>query len=613
MSIAPLSRVTVLGRVADRDRLLDGLQELGCLHLTPIAKEDSRSPAFDGDIAPEGGTAIANARKALKFLQRAPYVRRQVSLSNDFVLDRFVEKVLAVKKALRQLRDKRDFLAARLASLESWGEIDFPYEGPPGGQRLWFYELPLRQRSALENIDLPWFIAGTDLKTAYTVVIAPDEPSADMLPVQRTHLGASTLSQLRRNIRDVEIEIDDSVADRVALTRYMGLLTTHLYQAENAVGLREARQAGYEDEFLAALQGWAPNDRLNEIGEFARENGLAISLEAPSSTDMPPTLLRQPEKRRAGVDLSLFYQVPGYQSWDPSGLLLISFTCFFAMIMADAGYGLVLAAALAFAWRRLGRSSRGTSYRRLGLGLVSATVLYGIIIGSYFGTSPPETSILQQFKLLAVDDFDVMMRLSIGVGVVHVVIANFMAMRVNWGRPIVFAKSGWILACLSGYGLYLGSSDPLIASASQGGLAFSAVLILLFSSNETATTLKGQVQRVLKGASALAGAMTAFGDVLSYMRLFALGLASASLATTFNQLAMDAHSALPGLGLLAAVLILIVGHALNFALAIISGVVHGLRLNYIEFFKWGFDGEGMAFKPFRKKRMELEIDQQVSS
>jgi V/A-type H+-transporting ATPase subunit I len=99
----------------------------------------------------------------------------------------------------------------------------------------------------------------------------------------------------------------------------------------------------------------------------------------------------------------------------------------------------------------------------------------------------------------------------------------------------------------------------------------------------------------------LAGAMGLFGDVLSYMRLFALGLASASLALTFNQLAGQADAALPGLGLLVAILILLVGHGLNFALALMSGVVHGLRLNYIEFFKWGLSGEGRPFERFARK------------
>ena len=96
----------------------------------------------------------------------------------------------------------------------------------------------------------------------------------------------------------------------------------------------------------------------------------------------------------------------------------------------------------------------------------------------------------------------------------------------------------------------------------------------------------------------------AFGDVLSYLRLFALGLASGSLAAAFNDLAAKSHAAVQGAGIALALLVLLVGHGLNFLLALMSGVVHGLRLNYIEFFNWGLEDEGKPFRAFRRKEIE---------
>ena len=90
---------------------------------------------------------------------------------------------------------------------------------------------------------------------------------------------------------------------------------------------------------------------------------------------------------------------------------------------------------------------------------------------------------------------------------------------------------------------------------------------------------------------------------MSYLRLFALGLASASLALTFNQLADQVYQAVPGLGLLLSILILLLGHSINLVLGIISGFVHGLRLNFIEFFNWGIADEGYPFQAFAKKEM----------
>jgi V/A-type H+-transporting ATPase subunit I len=109
--------------------------------------------------------------------------------------------------------------------------------------------------------------------------------------------------------------------------------------------------------------------------------------------------------------------------------------------------------------------------------------------------------------------------------------------------------------------------------------------------------------RALDGAKALTGVMSMFGDVLSYMRLFALGLASASLALTFNDLAMQVRESVPGLGLLLALLLLVLGHTLNLGLSIMSGVVHGLRLNFMEFYKWAMPEEGRAFRKFARKEV----------
>jgi V/A-type H+-transporting ATPase subunit I len=107
--------------------------------------------------------------------------------------------------------------------------------------------------------------------------------------------------------------------------------------------------------------------------------------------------------------------------------------------------------------------------------------------------------------------------------------------------------------------------------------------------------------RLGKGLAALTRITAAFGDIMSYLRLFALGLASASLAVSFNGMAASAWESIPGVGILAAVTILVIGHSLNLLLAVAGGFIHGLRLNVIEFFNWGLPEEGSLFRPFKKK------------
>jgi V/A-type H+-transporting ATPase subunit I len=218
--------------------------------------------------------------------------------------------------------------------------------------------------------------------------------------------------------------------------------------------------------------------------------------------------------------------------------------------------------------------------------------------GSYFGVAPPPGSLLDHLHILDLGNFSVMMALSVVIGATHLAYANLMdALRYpRW--PQRLPPLGWACAILGGTvawgGMQLASDEIVYGGTGLLGLGLLAVAGFAGYGEKP-------LQRVLKGVTALTGASGAFGDVLSYLRLFALGLASASLAMAFNDMAGDVRQAMPGLGFLFALLILVLGHSLNFMLSVASGFIHGLRLNVIEFFKWGVKDEGNPYRPFEKK------------
>jgi V/A-type H+-transporting ATPase subunit I len=133
-------------------------------------------------------------------------------------------------------------------------------------------------------------------------------------------------------------------------------------------------------------------------------------------------------------------------------------------------------------------------------------------------------------------------------------------------------------------------------------LGIGLVLVFLFSSTRPVLAVRPRdlLARSFEGVLGLTGVTKAFGDALSYLRLFALGLASAQLAMLFNQMAADATQ-VPGVGILLGLLVFLLGHTLNFVLAVVGGVVHGLRLNCIEFFSWSLTEEGQPFEAFEMK------------
>ncbi|MGB5583642.1 MAG: V-type ATP synthase subunit I [Gammaproteobacteria bacterium] len=598
MSIARLRKVTVCGLLTEKQSLLQGLQALGCMHLLALRP----APAEEEKVASPRAEA---AYRALRFLSDMPDKRKQVTRDPRFDVTDVVQRALDVKDRLRDVTDRNEFLRHRIGQIEPWGDIAFPPLAELSHHRLWFYVLPVRKLSALRAVDLPWQIVKRDQRQVYVVVIAEHEPAVDLLPVPRTYTGALPLNELKAQLEDNEIQIEDIVAERYALTRYIYLLSVNLAEAENRASLEYADQQSRDESGITAIQAWVPEDAIEAVEAYVEQAGLACLVENPRPDDDPPTLIEQPDAMSAGVDLAMFYTVPPYRSWDPSVVLSFSFSLFFAMIISDAGYGLLLMALLLVFWKRLGKSAQGRSYRLLGVSLFGTAVVYGVLAGSYFGVTPPEDSLAGLVHVLDINNYSAMMKISIIIGVLHLVLANGLVAMQNRFSTTAIANLGWI-ACLCG-GLFMTYADA------GGGLAAAGLVLLigglgavfLFTSERPIVNRPvDYLWRLLDGLKALTGVMGMFGDVLSYMRLFALGLASASLALTFNNLATQIIEAVPGLGLLLALLLLLLGHTINLGLAVMSGVVHGLRLNFIEFYKWGIPGEGKPFQSFARKEVK---------
>lgn len=414
------------------------------------------------------------------------------------------------------------------------------------------------------------------------------------------------MTDLTRRFDAVEAELEDLHWQRVALTRWSHLLSQTIALADDRAARQLAAQQAWDDPSMFAIQGWAPVKASDRIRSFTRDHALGLTIESPSASDSPPTLLNNRGVAAGGQDAVTFYTTPAYRAWDPSGVVFVSFSVFFAMIMADAGYALVLAGLLFVLWRRIGRSDGGRRFRKLLLAIVIASIAYGIAVGSYFGLEPANGSLWQKLHVIDAADTTLMMQMSIAIGVAHLAMAN---LALAWNRRwslMMLSSLGWVVILLGGlaFGLGKGGTQPEAVLTQYGGWAIATgiVAVLFFSSERPFLTFKWRDHgaRILDGLKSLTGVTRAFGDVLSYLRLFALGLASAQLAATFNDLTYQA-SCCVGIGTLLAVVVVVFGHGLNFALAIMSGVVHGLRLNCIEFFGWSLPDEGYPFEPFCKK------------
>ena len=595
MAIVPLEKLNLFGSADQKEAVLDELQQLGCVHLVSFG--EPRKIDDSPDISSE-------TRQAVKFLRSCPIRRRAVRSESNFQFEDVVHDARHVQQRQQRLQEERDELLLAIGNLTPWGDFRLPAEGELGTLRLWFYIVPHYRLRLLSQRDEAWQVVSRDRRFAYVIVISATEP--EQMPVARVHVDDRPLSDLQQQLEEAEAELEELHWQRVALTRWSDLLARTIAVASDRAARQRAAYQAWSDPTLFVIQGWIPTADRERIREVSRAHSLGMTLEPPSDKDTPPTLLSNTGLTAGGQGAVTFYTTPAYRSWDPSSIVFFSFSIFFAMIMADAGYALVLGALLLILWRRIGRVSGGKRIRKLGVAIVVASVAYGVAVGSYFGLPPTSGSVLQTLHIINASDTTLMMQISIVLGAVHLSLAN---LALAWNRrwaPRMLASLGWVVMLAGGVSLGFGKTgmEPQTQLINCGvwSIVVGVFAVLLFSSERPWRTRKlgEHGLRLVDGLLSLTNISRAFGDVLSYLRLFALGLASAQLASTFNDLTYKA-SCCVGVGSLLAMVAVVFGHGLNFTLAIMSGVVHGLRLNCIEFFGWGLPEEGYPFRPFCKK------------
>lgn len=592
MSIVQLKKITLYAPYAEKEIILDELQSLGCLHLVPLTTHEDL-------LDKEEANRSTQTRNALRHLMDSPQKLKQVREDPTFDPIVIEQEILENKRKIDDLQDELDGLKGEISELEPWGNFVMPNSEELGGLNLWFYKIPHKEVKNISRGIVVQVIKKDNLFT-YLLVISENQPES--MPGEEAKLSKQPLSQLKKRVEEIEFELEERQLQRTHLTRWLTLFEKNLFRLEDRIALSAAKKHTLDKETIFALQGWVPEMEVKEVKAFAKRKGIALHIEDPKKGEIPPTLLENDPSLKGGEDLLSFYMTPSYWLWDPSTTIFFSFAVFFAMIFSDAGYAIILGAIVAFFWKKMGQTLTGRRFRNVLVALTIFSLIWGILVGSYFGVSPSGDNIFRKLKVIDMSNYAAMMTLAIIVGVIHIALANLAQAWAKRRSLTALANLGWATALIGAILTFIGIRNPeslqILKTVGIGLIVLGLGGVISF------TTLERPLwKRFLKGSLELTRISGMFGDVLSYLRLFALGLASASLAGVFNDLAMKVYQAMPGFKFLFALLILLIGHAMNFALSVMSGFIHGLRLNFIEFFNWGIPEEGIPFKAFSKKEM----------
>lgn len=361
---------------------------------------------------------------------------------------------------------------------------------------------------------------------------------------------------------------------------------------------------------LKVVEGFCPIDQTEALDTMLQEQDIYYQAEDPTEEDNTPIKLRNNWFTRMFECFTGMYGMPTYGEFDPTPILAPFYLLFFAMCMGDAGYGLVLIAfGLLVHYKKLNISmfeGLGPIITTLGVG----TAVVGLFLGTFFGIPLAQADwypealkgIIVQGTVMG---YDAQMVLAICIGVFHICLA-MVVKAICYTKRFGFKENistwGWLLLVVGGLSalilLMLFNAPAEVTKWTLIGIAgVSALGIYIF--NKPGRNPLLNIGAGLWDTYNMATGL--LGDVLSYVRLYALGLAGGMLGGAFNDLGLMVLGENPTWQWVGFVLILLIGHVLNVAMSALGAFVHPLRLTFVEYFKnSGYEGKGVAYQPFKK-------------
>lgn len=578
--IIPMKSLTLLCLDADRDRALEALRELGVVHLVPVAAADNRS-------VDEARARAAHIRRVVEVLPAKPG-QPPSGQPGDLVVERawhLLQQKRELEEALADVRQERHRIAPygnfdpeAVRELKARGVVIKLIQVPPKSD--W-------QAPAGVVVQA----LGQDEAGSYFALVGRDD-----FPVTATELRLPEMSrnELDRRISDLEGKL---LANGEALWAHAGdqaVVQAEAVKAEEHLHFLEARAGMGTTAPVSYLSGYCPRESVETLRAAAAREGWGLRISEPTGDEAVPTLIRNPVwVKPIKAVLDFIGVLPGYAEIDISAIFLLFLSLFFAMLVGDAGYGVIFLALTAWGRRKF---SQAPAYPFHLMYIMSfGTVIWGAVTGTWFGAGHLP-GFLEGLTVAWLREPKNVMLMCFVIGAVHLTIAHLWIITRTWNSLKALAQLGWIGSTWTMFfmarNLVLGQPLP----AWIGGVfVASVVLIILFM-----TAPRDFKNEWFNHVMLPLNLVSNFVDVVSYIRLFAVGTAGYAVASSFNKMILGGGPEGLVAGLVAA-LLLFLGHTLNILLSVMGVLVHGVRLNTLEFSSHiGMAWTGVPFRPFQR-------------
>ena len=530
-----------------------------------------------------------------------------------------VEKLKAEEVSIRHEIDEAEKNAEKL---EPWGNFDWQSIKrlqEESGMQVFFYAC--NAKSFQQEWAEKYFATPIDdyRKRTYFLAFSNEEPD---IKAERLELPAGSLDAYRKEAAEAKEALQKNHDTICWLARnYRDQLEKGKALAQGEIQLQqvELSDESIADGAVRLMVGWTLADKADELCKWLDEKQVFYELEDPAYEDDVPVKITNDGYTSLFEPILRMYSLPNYRDIDPSVFFAPFFMLFFGLCLGDGGYGLLVL--LGGIYLALKGSDDVKSYGRLGIWLGLATMVCGLLMGTVFGIdlTKQDRAFLAPVKPYFINDngigpifgYSPMMVFSVIIGLIQVLLGMVLKACKAWknyGFAYSIGTFSWVVALLSAIALFglpaCGVALPQALIYVLYGLIGVSVVGIFLYNNPSAykNPITGPLLNIGGGVWATYGMSTGLlGDLLSYIRLFALGLTGGVLGGVFNSLALDLTSSMPWfVRWLPMVLILLAGHGITFALSMISAFVHPMRLTFVEFFKNAdFSGGGKEYNPFR--------------
>lgn len=599
--IVQMKKLTLLCVAHDRAATLDALRGLGVLHVTPVT-----SPASTGlEDAREKAAGLQRLLEAVPVSATLPPTGRDLA---TVIAD--VSDLLGLRK---EWQERLEHLNAELERTAPFGAFD------PAAIRALATKgvvLKLYRAPAKSVLPLPAGVTAqkVDVRKADAFWALFANQPFDWAGAEEQKLPDGATDQLRYEAERLDVGLAGITEELKRTAGDRALLEKALAAATADVKFQEVRAGMGTSEKIAFVRGFVPADAVAPVQAAAQKHGWGLLVEEPGPQDDVPVKLSPP---RWATPIKAVFQgidiLPAYHEADVSAVFMLFFSLFFAMIIGDAGYGAIFIGLTLWARKKL-----PTDAFRLLLTTSAATIAWGLVTGTVFGISP---------EILARAGFDKIqipfltdpakaapnvMGLCFLIGAVHITVGHLwnVAELVQAKKLKALEQLGWVLTTwfmffladnmvlngnMVGYLHLTDAQSALLWKALGGAMALGTALILLFMMPPKEIK-DGWFNLALLPLNLVGN----FTDVVSYVRLYAVGTAGFAVANAFNTMIFPGGD-VSFVGLLLGAVFAFLAHTLNVLLCVMGVLVHGIRLNTLEFSNHkGITWSGSAYRPFAK-------------